>query len=118
MEEDAKDPSLSSRPYSPQRCPYCLLTIDSMDESKAHQEEYINTWKPPGIEIYRQDQLSFYLLDGTEDLLHRLVSVGKAFLLGKFIVEDLDKYEFVMMTKSEEDGSTAHPGLLLEKEGE
>ena len=80
--------------------------------AKDHQEECIITWKPPGLEI--QDQLSFYLLDGSEDLSHRLASVGKAFLLGKFIVEDLDKYD-VMMTKSEENGSKP---IQLEEEDE
>ena len=59
--------------------------------AKDHQEECIITWKPPGLEIYRQDQLSFYLLGGSQDLPHRLASVGKVFVPRKFIVEDLDK---------------------------
>ena len=60
--------------------------------------------RPPGTEVYKEEQLSFFKVDGSSLLAKRLSRVGKSFIPDKVVVEEVDEYEFFVLFKRDQAG--------------
>jgi len=100
-------------------CQFCLKFTKSFFCLKRHSEKC--TWRhPPGNEIYRKDNISFFEVDGrkNKDYAQNLCLLAKLFLDHKTLYYDTDPFLFYIMTENDSKGFHIVGYFSKEKESE
>jgi histone acetyltransferase HTATIP len=86
-------------------CEACLLYYPSSTQLRRHRTK-CNLLHPPGNEIYRHNELSFFEIDGRKQRLwcRNLCLLSKCFLDHKTLYYDVDPFMFYVMTIKDEYG--------------
>lgn len=86
-------------------CEFCLLYYDSRKRLERHRSR-CQLQHPPGNEIYRKDDISFFEIDGRKQKTwcRNLCLLSKLFLDHKMLYYDVDPFLFYCMTKRDELG--------------
>jgi len=87
-------------------CDYCLCYMRKAKTLKKHKQEC--TWRrPPGKEIYREDDLSVFEVDGKQHRVYcqNLCLLAKLFLDHKTLYYDVDPFLFYIITRVDNHGS-------------
>ncbi|KNC82501.1 hypothetical protein SARC_05201 [Sphaeroforma arctica JP610] len=86
-------------------CEFCLLYVKSKTCLKRHRVK-CGLFYPPGNEIYRKGEISFFEIDGRKNrtYCHNLCLVAKLFLDHKTLYYDTDPFLFYVMTVRDEYG--------------
>lgn len=87
-------------------CEYCLKYMRKARTIKKHKAEC--TWRrPPGTEIYREDNLSVFEVDGKENRVYcqNLCLLAKLFLDHKTLYYDVEPFLFYIITTVDEKGA-------------
>jgi histone acetyltransferase HTATIP len=86
-------------------CEYCLNYFKSQDLFRDHSNS-CDVFHPPGREIYRNNDISFFEMDGyTEQKYCRnLALLSKLFLDHKSLYYDIDVFLFYVLCRVDEDG--------------
>ncbi|ELQ74674.1 Histone acetyltransferase (MYST family) [Trachipleistophora hominis] len=84
-------------------CSFCLFYFRTKDELRVHD---CHLRHPPGNEIYRKDNLSFFELDGhiQKNYCRNLSLLSKLFLDHKTLFYDVDPFMFYVLCRLERDG--------------
>lgn len=83
-------------------CEFCLLYFDSRFSLKRHLQKC--SWRhPPGNEIYRKDNISFFEVDGHKQKMYcrNLCLLSKLFLDHKTLYYDVDPFLFYILTETD-----------------
>lgn len=98
-------------------CEFCLEGIGTLHEFERHRRK-CSLRHPPGNEIYRKGDLSFYEIDGRKQrhYCRNLCLLSKLFLDHKTLYYDVDPFLFYLMTKNDEYGSHLLGYFSKEKE--
>ncbi|ORZ38629.1 acyl-CoA N-acyltransferase [Catenaria anguillulae PL171] len=98
-------------------CEFCLGYFVSARSLERHRTKCTLT-HPPGNEIYRKDNISFFEIDGRrqKQYCRNLCLVSKCFLDHKTLYYDVDPFMFYLMTVSDEHGSHLVGYFSKEKE--
>ncbi|KAI9175681.1 Histone acetyltransferase [Blastocladiella emersonii ATCC 22665] len=98
-------------------CEFCLSYFASARAHERHRAKCTLT-HPPGNEIYRKDELSFFEIDGRrqKQYCRNLCLLSKCFLDHKTLYYDVDPFLFYIMTVSDEHGSHIVGYFSKEKE--
>ncbi|KAF8561409.1 hypothetical protein P879_01810 [Paragonimus westermani] len=88
-------------------CEYCLTPMRYCVSNERHRQKC--TWAfPPGDEIYRKDQLSFFEVDGEKypDYCRNLCLLTKLFLQHKTVyeIDQVPTFLFYILTEVDDDG--------------
>ncbi|KAI6646535.1 hypothetical protein LOD99_12656 [Oopsacas minuta] len=95
-------------------CPKCFQYFSSSDTLSLHLQHCSSTG-PPGTEIYRQDNLSFFEVDGElhKRFCQNLCLLSKLFLDHKTIYRDVSPFLFYLLYQwVNEDGKGPHWGFI------
>jgi histone acetyltransferase HTATIP len=86
-------------------CGFCLLYYGSHKQLERHRTK-CTLQHPPGNEIYRKDDISFFEIDGRKQKTwcRNLCLLSKLFLDHKMLYYDVDPFLFYCMTKRDELG--------------
>ncbi|XP_039291756.1 histone acetyltransferase KAT6B isoform X2 [Nilaparvata lugens] len=87
-------------------CEFCLKYTKSKAVLERHQEKC--TWKyPPGTEIYRNNDLSVFEVDGNVNKIYcqNLCLLAKLFLDHKTLYYDVEPFLFYVLTKNDVKGN-------------
>ena len=86
-------------------CEFCLLYFPSEQTFKRHRKK-CTLLHPPGNEIYRDDNVSFFEIDGRRQRTwcRNLCLLSKLFLDHKTLYYDVDPFLFYCMTTRDEHG--------------
>ncbi|CAB9505839.1 Histone acetyltransferase of the MYST family [Seminavis robusta] len=87
-------------------CEYCLKYMRKAKTLKKHKAEC--TWRrPPGTEIYREDKLSVFEVDGKENRVYcqNLCLLAKLFLDHKTLYYDVEPFLFYIITSVDDKGA-------------
>jgi histone acetyltransferase HTATIP len=86
-------------------CEFCLLFYESHKRLERHRTR-CQLQHPPGNEIYRKDDISFFEIDGRKQKTwcRNLCLLSKLFLDHKMLYYDVDPFLFYCMTKRDELG--------------
>lgn len=86
-------------------CEFCLLYYVSHKQLERHRTK-CTLQHPPGNEIYRKDDISFFEIDGRKQKTwcRNLCLLSKLFLDHKMLYYDVDPFLFYCMTKRDELG--------------
>jgi histone acetyltransferase HTATIP len=86
-------------------CEACLLYYPSPTQLRRHRTK-CNLLHPPGNEIYRHENLSFFEIDGRKQRIwcRNLCLLSKCFLDHKTLYYDVDPFMFYVMTIKDEYG--------------
>ena len=84
-------------------CPYCHDSSNTEAHMSSHMSVCAVT-RPPGTEVYKEEQLSFFKDDSSSLLAKRLRRVGKSFIPDKVVVEEVDEYDFFVLFKRDQAG--------------
>lgn len=86
-------------------CEFCLEFSKSIECFARHRKKCELT-NPPGIEIYRNDNISFYEIDGRRQKRYcrNLALLSKLFLDHKTLHYDVDPFLFYVMTTNDNHG--------------
>lgn len=86
-------------------CEFCLLYYESHKRLERHRTR-CQLQHPPGNEIYRKDDISFFEIDGRKQKTwcRNLCLLSKLFLDHKMLYYDVDPFLFYCMTKRDELG--------------
>ncbi|PVV01155.1 hypothetical protein BB560_004438 [Smittium megazygosporum] len=86
-------------------CEFCLCYYASIKQMDRHRKK-CTLFHPPGNEIYRQDELSFFEVDGRKQKTYcrNLCLLSKCFLDHKTLYYDVDPFLFYILTKNDEYG--------------
>ncbi|XP_013779738.1 histone acetyltransferase KAT5-like isoform X1 [Limulus polyphemus] len=86
-------------------CEYCLKYVKSIKCLQRHLTK-CNLRHPPGNEIYRKDQFSFFEIDGRKNKVYaqNLCLLAKCFLDHKTLYYDTDPFLFYIMTEGDNRG--------------
>ncbi|KAI8085582.1 acyl-CoA N-acyltransferase [Thamnidium elegans] len=86
-------------------CEFCLLYYESHKQLERHRTR-CQLQHPPGNEIYRKDDISFFEIDGRKQKTwcRNLCLLSKLFLDHKMLYYDVDPFLFYCMTKRDELG--------------
>ncbi|KAJ3113591.1 Histone acetyltransferase [Phlyctochytrium bullatum] len=86
-------------------CEFCLEPYASMKAFERHRIK-CTIKHPPGNEIYRKDQISFFEIDGRKQKRYcrNLCLLSKLFLDHKTLYYDVDPFLFYIMTKTDNVG--------------
>ena len=87
-------------------CEYCLKYMKKEKTLPRHKKE-CNKHRPPGVEIYREGNLSVYEVDGKEHRIYcqNLCLLAKLFLDHKTLYYDVEPFWFYIITQVDEEGS-------------
>ncbi|KAJ1653667.1 Histone acetyltransferase [Dispira simplex] len=98
-------------------CEFCFSYFISARQLERHCM-HCTLLHPPGNEIYRQDDLSFYEIDGRKQKLYcrNLCLISKCFLDHKTLYYDVDPFLFYVMTVTDEHGAHVIGYFSKEKE--
>jgi len=100
-------------------CQFCLKFTKSFHCLRRHSQKC--TWRhPPGNEIYRKDNISFFEVDGrkNKEYAQNLCLVAKLFLDHKTLYYDTDPFLFYVMTENDSKGFHIVGYFSKEKESE
>ncbi|KAL3229271.1 Histone acetyltransferase SAS3 [Nakaseomyces bracarensis] len=88
-------------------CEYCLKYMNSRYVFHRHMSK-CRIHRPPGNEIYRDDKLSVWEVDGRENVVYcqNLCLLAKLFLNSKTLYYDVEPFVFYILT--ERDGETSN----------
>ncbi|KAI9502465.1 histone acetyltransferase ESA1 [Coemansia spiralis] len=86
-------------------CEFCLCYYDNKTQYTRHRSK-CTLQHPPGNEIYRKDDISFFEIDGRRQKLYcrNLCLLSKCFLDHKTLYYDVDPFLFYILTKRDERG--------------
>ena len=86
-------------------CEFCLLFFNDQTRFSRHRQK-CNVFHPPGNEIYRKDNISFFELDGHKQRTYcrNLCLLSKLFLDHKTLYYDVNPFLFYIMTQNDEHG--------------
>lgn len=86
-------------------CEFCLSYFDDRSKMDRHRQK-CNLFHPPGNEIYRKDNISFWEIDGHKQLIYcrNLCLLSKLFLDHKTLYYDVNPFLFYVMTYNDEQG--------------
>ncbi|WVR05251.1 histone acetyltransferase ESA1 [Kwoniella sp. DSM 27419] len=86
-------------------CEFCLLFYPSFTQLKRHRTK-CTLLHPPGNEIYRHDNISFFEIDGRRQRTwcRNLCLISKCFLDHKTLYYDVDPFMYYCMTIKDEYG--------------
>ncbi|WWC69451.1 histone acetyltransferase ESA1 [Kwoniella pini CBS 10737] len=86
-------------------CEFCLLYYPSFTQLKRHRTK-CTLLHPPGNEIYRHDNISFFEIDGRRQRTwcRNLCLISKCFLDHKTLYYDVDPFMYYCMTIKDEYG--------------
>ncbi|KAJ3079262.1 Histone acetyltransferase, partial [Rhizoclosmatium hyalinum] len=86
-------------------CQFCLEPYGSLKPFERHRTKCLMR-HPPGNEIYRKDDLSFFEIDGRKQKKYcrNLCLLSKLFLDHKTLYYDVDPFMFYIMTKNDDVG--------------
>ncbi|KNE65504.1 hypothetical protein AMAG_11122 [Allomyces macrogynus ATCC 38327] len=98
-------------------CEFCLSYFGSAASYARHRHKCTLT-HPPGNEIYRKDNLSFFEIDGRKQKTYcrNLCLLSKCFLDHKTLFYDVDPFLFYLMTVTDASGSHLVGYFSKEKE--
>ncbi|KAK4140845.1 acyl-CoA N-acyltransferase [Dichotomopilus funicola] len=98
-------------------CEFCLSYYGDLTSFKSHRMK-CTLQHPPGNEIYRDDFVSFYEIDGKRQRTwcRNLCLLSKMFLDHKTLYYDVDPFLFYVMTTRDEKGSHLIGYFSKEKE--
>lgn len=87
-------------------CEFCLKFVRSRDSLQRHCDRCILR-HPPGIEIYRKDNISVFEVDGATNRIYcqNLCYIAKLFLDHKTLYYDVDPFWFYIMCEIDERGA-------------
>lgn len=87
-------------------CEFCLKFFRSVDALERHCER-CSLRHPPGLEIYRKDNVSVFEVDGTTNRLYcqNLCYIAKLFLDHKTLYYDVDPFWFYVMCEIDNHGA-------------
>nr|CDP97976.1 BMA-MYS-4 [Brugia malayi] len=86
-------------------CRFCLLALEDSTLYEIHAA--CCEWKhPPGNEIYRDDRLSFWEIDGIDEIAYcrRLCLLSKLFLFSKTLHHEVETFLFYILTEYTAEG--------------
>ena len=86
-------------------CEFCLKYMNSSEVSNRHVQK-CSLRHPPGNEIYRKGNISFFEVDGQQNEIYcqNLCLLAKLFLDHKTLYFDVAPFLFYVMTEYDEDG--------------
>lgn len=86
-------------------CEFCLSYFNDSRRFERHREK-CNLFHPPGNEIYRKDNISFFEIDGHKQRTYcrNLCLLSKLFLDHKTLYYDVNPFLFYIMTTNDEKG--------------
>ncbi|KAF9904820.1 Histone acetyltransferase [Lobosporangium transversale] len=87
-------------------CEFCLSYFPAVKQLSRHRLK-CTLQHPPGNEIYRKDDISFFEIDGRKQKVYcrNLCLLSKLFLDHKTLYYDVDPFLFYVMTMRDEDGA-------------
>ncbi|KAF9428029.1 Histone acetyltransferase [Podila epigama] len=87
-------------------CEFCLSFFPGVKQLGRHRLK-CTLQHPPGNEIYRKDDISFFEIDGRKQKVYcrNLCLLSKLFLDHKTLYYDVDPFLFYVMTMRDEDGA-------------
>ncbi|KAF9928500.1 Histone acetyltransferase [Modicella reniformis] len=87
-------------------CEFCLSYFPAVKQLSRHRVK-CTLQHPPGNEIYRKDDISFFEIDGRKQKVYcrNLCLLSKLFLDHKTLYYDVDPFLFYVMTIRDEDGA-------------
>ncbi|KAF9390398.1 Histone acetyltransferase [Podila verticillata] len=87
-------------------CEFCLSYFPGVKQLGRHRVK-CTLQHPPGNEIYRKDDISFFEIDGRKQKVYcrNLCLLSKLFLDHKTLYYDVDPFLFYVMTMRDEDGA-------------
>ncbi|KAG0331837.1 Histone acetyltransferase [Podila humilis] len=87
-------------------CEFCLSFFPGVRQLGRHRQK-CTLQHPPGNEIYRKDDISFFEIDGRKQKVYcrNLCLLSKLFLDHKTLYFDVDPFLFYVMTMRDEDGA-------------
>ncbi|KAM3719443.1 Histone acetyltransferase KAT7 [Dirofilaria immitis] len=86
-------------------CRFCLIALEDSTLYEIHTAHC--EWKhPPGNEIYRDDRLSFWEIDGIDEIAYcrRLCLLSKLFLFSKTLHHEVETFMFYILTEYTTEG--------------
>ncbi|VDK46925.1 unnamed protein product [Anisakis simplex] len=86
-------------------CHFCLTPMTSRDRYEIHMQ-HCNWYHPPGNEIYRDEDLSFWEIDGSDEVRYctRLCLLSILLLPSKVAYRDMETFIFYLLTEKTSDG--------------
>ncbi|KAF8000279.1 hypothetical protein HF325_005208 [Metschnikowia pulcherrima] len=98
-------------------CDFTLLYFSSLKQYERHRAKCLMK-HPPGNEIYRDEKVSFWEIDGRKQRTwcRNLCLLSKLFLDHKTLYYDVDPFLFYIMTKKSDQGHHVVGYFLKEKE--
>jgi histone acetyltransferase HTATIP len=98
-------------------CEFCLSYFPAVKQLSRHRTK-CSLQHPPGNEIYRKDNISFFEIDGRKQKVYcrNLCLLSKLFLDHKALYYDVDPFLFYVMTVRDEDGAHLIGYFSKEKE--
>lgn len=86
-------------------CEFCLKYHKSETSFRRHKQK-CKAWHPPGDEIYRSGNLSFFEVDGRKNRVYcqDLCLLSKLFLDHKTLYYDVEPFLFYVLTENDETG--------------
>ncbi|KAJ3214501.1 Histone acetyltransferase [Clydaea vesicula] len=86
-------------------CEFCLEAVGTKFQFERHRKK-CQLFHPPGMEIYRKNNFSFYELDGRKQRRYtrNLCLLSKLFLDHKTLYYDVDPFLFYVMTQNDKNG--------------
>lgn len=87
-------------------CPYCLSSFDTDYIAMRHYPKCM-LGNPPGLEIYRNGEISIWEIDGSRATIYCkcLCLLAKLFLKSKGITETVEPFMFYVLTSRDSDDS-------------
>eukprot|EP00177_Eucheuma_denticulatum_P000494 GFKZ01000869.1.p1 GENE.GFKZ01000869.1~~GFKZ01000869.1.p1 ORF type:complete len:492 (+),score=56.69 GFKZ01000869.1:157-1632(+) len=87
-------------------CEFCLKFVRSKDALQRHCQRCVLR-HPPGIEIYRKDNISMFEVDGATNRIYcqNLCYIAKLFLDHKTLYYDVDPFWFYIMCEVDDQGA-------------
>ncbi|OMJ17366.1 Histone acetyltransferase ESA1 [Smittium culicis] len=99
-------------------CEFCLSYYASRKQMERHRLHKCTLFHPPGNEIYRHDNISFFEIDGRKQKTYcrNLCLLSKCFLDHKTLYYDVDPFLFYVMTINDDYGCHIAGYFSKEKE--
>jgi histone acetyltransferase MYST1 len=87
-------------------CDYCLTYMRKLKTYKKHKAD-CPCRHPPGTEIFRENEISVYEVDGKDNKVYcqKLCLLAKLFLDHKTLYYDVNPFYFYVITKVDSDGA-------------
>lgn len=86
-------------------CQFCLTAFEDVTTYEIHQAQC--EWHhPPGNEIYRENGLSFWEIDGVDEIVYcrKLCLLSKLFLVSKTLYHEVETFFFYILTEHTSEG--------------